>query len=157
MSIMLPLCLITTKEGARFSSTHRSMVAWCTGVLLLPGLTAANGPFLIDCIKAATGTVLLWGLLSRRDKRQFDTYFKPNDNCSSATVVVDSLRVSQLCARRLGVLLRPAVATHTPPAGAGAVHLQDALRRHEAHCGGEEPLFAFPSLASVRSLTKQRP
>lgn len=41
------------------------MVAWCMGVLPVPGLTAVNGPFLIDCIKLVNGTVALWGLLSR--------------------------------------------------------------------------------------------
>lgn len=35
------------------------------GVLLVPGLTAVNGPFLSDCIKLVTETVVLCGFLSR--------------------------------------------------------------------------------------------
>lgn len=120
------------------------MVAWCMGVLPVPGLTAVNGPFLIDCIKLVTGTVVLWGLLSREMGHELTTPLssdKPNNMWSfPPRLGVHSLRVSQLFARRHSVLLGPAVHAHTTPTCAGAVHLQDVLSWHETHCrgGGEE-------------------
>lgn len=53
---------------------------------------------------------------------------------SVSVLCVNSLCVSQLSARCLCVLLGPVVATHTPPARAGTVHLQDAPTCHQAHC-----------------------
>jgi len=44
-----------------------------------------------------------------------------------------SLCVSQLFARRHGVLLGPVIATHTPPPGAFVVHLQNAGLCYQAH------------------------
>lgn len=41
--------------------TLRSIVAWCMGVLVVPGLIAVNGPVFRDNVKASTRTFVLWG------------------------------------------------------------------------------------------------
>lgn len=130
---------------------HRSMVAWCMGVVPVPGLTAVNGPFLRECIKLSTGTVVLRGSLPR--EKGYDVTL---DLCSnkliniwsqsdSTSVGVYSLRISQLFACCLGVLLGPAVPTNTPPTCASTVHLQDVPSWRETHCrkGGEKRSHCF--------------
>lgn len=131
---------------------HRSMVAWCMGVVPVPDLTAVNGPFLRECkSKLSTGTVVLRGSLTT--EKGYDVTL---DLCSnklrniwsqsdSTSVGVYSLRISQLFACCLGVLMGPAVPTNTPPTCAGTVHLQDVLSWRETHCreGGEKRSHCF--------------
>lgn len=118
---------------------HLSMVAWCMGVLVVPGLTAVNGPVFREFIKLSTGTLVLRGLLSKQNGCDADfstinqSLNRPILICSS-WVGMNSLCVSQLFACLVCVLLCPSIGTHTPPTWARTVHLEDIPSGHETHC-----------------------
>lgn len=124
--------------------THRSMVACCIGVVVVPGLTAVNGPVFMDDIKALTGTLVLWGLLLRQEGDTISGRITRSLNlqrnlcdgshvCDLIYLHVNSLCVSQLFTCCLCVLLGPGVTAHTPPTRARTVHLQDISSWREAH------------------------
>ena len=123
-----------------FCPSHRSMVAWCMGVLVVLGMTALNGPFLRGNTKVSTLTLVLRGLLwEYRGNDVWPDVMLNNPFLTFPTssvrflVAVNSLCVSKLCTSCLCVLRSPVVAAHTPPTCSRTVHLQDELIWGEAH------------------------
>lgn len=99
-------------ERSGFQGRYQN-VHWDTGAPRFPGKTEDR-----------RGT--MQGLISDNPRIKFATVY-------SSLVGVNSLCVSQLLACRLCVLLGPVIATHTPPAWARTVHLQDMASWRETH------------------------